>query len=108
MSIFWVAKMAATLPLNLQEEHVKERLEELHVGYRSHEVFAIEKRSVVVDFFLPELNVAKMECWRSDSRRGIALAWIERNAAYIDLKFRRLKEQYPRSSSRREMNFRPS
>jgi hypothetical protein len=85
--------MAATLPLNLQEEHVKERLEELHLGYRSHEVFAIEKRSVVVDFFLPELNVA-MECWRSDSRRGIALTGGEK-CTYINLKFRRLKEQYP-------------
>ncbi len=85
--------MAATLPLNLQEEHVKERLEKLRLGYRAHEVFALRKRSVVVDFYLPVQNLA-LECWRSDSRRGTALTWMERNAAYIDLKFGRLKEQY--------------
>ena len=36
-----------------------------------------------------------MECWRSSSRRGVALVWMEKNAAYIDLKFRRIKEAYP-------------
>jgi len=36
-----------------------------------------------------------IECWRSDSRRGIALTWVERNACWIDVKFKRLKEHYP-------------
>jgi hypothetical protein len=69
MSISRIAKMAATLPLNLQEEHVRERLEELRLGCQSHEVFALGKKSVIVDFYLPVENLA-LECWRSDSRRG--------------------------------------
>jgi len=36
-----------------------------------------------------------LELWKSDSRRGIALTWVERNAAYVDLKFRRIRGAYP-------------
>lgn len=89
-----MAKMHSQLPLNFQEENVKEVLDENHLSYRAHEVFPIGIRSQVVDFFLPEQNVV-IECWLSRSRRGAALTWIESKAAYIDLKFKRLKEQYP-------------
>ncbi len=87
-------KMHEMLPLNLQEEHVKEVLEENRFSYRAHEVFPIGPRSQVVDFFLPEHNLV-IECWLSRSRRGVALNWVEKNAAYVDLKFKRLKERYP-------------
>ncbi len=86
--------MHVMLPLNLQEEHVKEVLDELRVLYRPHEVFPVGNRSIVVDFFLPDQNVV-IECWLSRSRRGAALSWVERNAAYVDLKFGRLKQNYP-------------
>lgn len=82
------------LPLNLQEEHVKEVLGQLRLPNRPHEVFPIGNRSVVVDFFLPTQNTI-IECWLSRSRQGIALRWVEKNAAYVDLKFSRLKEHYP-------------
>jgi hypothetical protein len=36
-----------------------------------------------------------MECWQSTSRRGIALTWVEKNACYIDWKFRRIKGVNP-------------
>ncbi len=49
---------------------------------------------MVVDFFLPGPNLV-IECWRSESRRGSALMWVEKNAAYVDLKFARLKDGYP-------------
>ena len=71
MSFPWVTKMAAAVPLNLQEEHAKERLDEVREDYRVHEVFPLGKRSVVVDFFLPRRELV-IECWRSDSRRGTA------------------------------------
>lgn len=90
----WMKKMHGMLPLNLQEEHVKEVLEDNRFSYRVHEVFSIGPRSAVVDFFLPEQNVV-IECWLSRSRRGVALNWVEKNAAYVDLKFKRLKERYP-------------
>lgn len=95
MSIRWVTKMAATLPLNLQEERVVERLQSAREEYRTHEVFPLGKRAVIVDFYLPKHDTV-IECWRSDSRRGVALTWMEKNAAYVDLKFRRLKEKNPR------------
>jgi len=60
---------------------------------RLHEVFSTGKRFVIVDFFLQNSNVV-IECWISRSRRGEAMAWMERNAAYLDLKFRRLKEEH--------------
>lgn len=34
-------------------------------------------------------------CFRCTSRGGIALTWMEKNAAYIDWKFRRIKKAYP-------------
>lgn len=49
--------MHSQLPLNFQEESVKEVLDENRLSYRVHEVFPIGIRSQVVDFFLPEENV---------------------------------------------------
>ncbi len=69
-------------------------LDEYGIRHESHKVFQVGTRSVVVDFFLPEGSTA-IECWTSRSRRGTALTWAEIKAAYIDLKFRRLKENYP-------------
>src|SRR6058998_2921862 len=43
---------------------------------------------------LPEQR-AVIECWRSTSRRGVALTWVERNACYVDVKFRRIKGACP-------------
>ena len=94
MSSNWMKKMHAMLPLNFQEEHVKEVLDELRLPNRLHEVFPVGNRSIVPDFFLPEQNLV-IECWRSGSRRGAALTWVEGKAAYVDLKFSRLKANYP-------------
>ncbi len=73
---------------------MKEVLDGLRLPNRPHEVFPVGSRSIVVDFFLPKQNLV-IECWRSVSRRGVALTWAESKAAYIDLKFRRLKVCYP-------------
>ncbi len=48
----------------------------------------------MVDFFLCDRRTV-LECWKTVSRRGVALGWMERNAAFIDVKFRRLKGGYP-------------
>jgi acetone carboxylase gamma subunit len=84
----------ALLPLTEQEERVQEVLLQYRVAYLTHAVFPIGNRSYVVDFFLSDHRTV-IECWSSASRRGIALCWIEKNAAYIDLKFRRIKAVYP-------------
>lgn len=86
-------RMHSLLPLNLQEEHVKEVLDSVRLRHEPHKVFPIGNRSAVVDFFLPGQNLV-IECWLSRSRRGVALGWGERNATYVDFKFRRLKESY--------------
>jgi hypothetical protein len=78
----------------MQEREVRDLLINLMVTHHVHETFKLEERSAVVDFYLPDINLA-IECWSSLSRRGIALAWVERNAAYVDLKFGRLKARYP-------------
>jgi len=94
MSSKWQSRVQALVPLTEQEESVKELLEGLHVQCQAHTVFPYRGRSMVVDFFLPVPNLV-IECWRSESRRGSALMWVEKNAAYVDLKFARLKDGYP-------------
>src|ERR1700735_1765107 len=94
MSTKWMDRMHALVPLTMQEEGVKERLSRLHIGYVVHRTFRFHDRLIVPDFYLPKLDLI-IECWRSDSRRGVALGWAERNALYVNLKFRRLKEMHP-------------
>jgi hypothetical protein len=90
MSSKWVSRMHGFMPLNEQERKLKDLLEKLQFSYRTHEVFPFAGRSLVVDSFLPELDLV-VECWMSESRQGTALTWLERNAAFIDVKFTRLK-----------------
>jgi hypothetical protein len=82
--------MHAFLPLNAQEQSLKQLFEKLEIPYRTHQVFPLEGRSMVVDSYLPGLNLV-VECWMSASRRGTALTWLERSAAFIDVKFSRIK-----------------
>jgi hypothetical protein len=87
-------KVHSLVPLTEQEEQVEGILLQYGVTHLTHAVFPVEGRLYVVDFFLND-HRAILECWRSTSRRGIALVWMERNAAYIDWKFRRIKGAYP-------------
>ncbi len=91
MSSAWVNKVHSQLPLNEQEERVKDVLIDFRLQNEVHRVFPVGNRSLAVDFYLPGRNLV-LECWESVSRRGTALTWVERNAAYVDLKFRKLKE----------------
>ena len=94
MSANWMNRVHALIPLTMQEEEVKERLNLLRLESVVHRTFQFHNRLIVPDFFLPKLNLI-IECWRSESRRGVALGWAERNALYINLKFKRLKEVHP-------------
>lgn len=86
--------MHALVPLTEQEERVEEVLMQYGLTRMTHAAFPVKGRAYVVDFYLPNHGVA-IECWQSTSRRGIALTWMEKNAAYIDWKFRRIKEASP-------------
>ena len=86
--------MHSLVPMTEQEEQVDDILNQYAISHYSHVVFPVGGRTYVVDFYLPNQRIA-LECWRSTSRRGIALTWVERNAAYVDWKFRRVKEVYP-------------
>jgi len=77
-----------------QEERLRDVLLACRVRHRVHEVFQLGKRFAIVDFFLFEQD-SVIECWMSESRNGAAMGWMERNAVYIDLKFKRLKEHNP-------------
>jgi hypothetical protein len=87
-------RMHAAVPLTEQEEQVEGILLQHGVTRLTHAVFPVKNRMYVVDFYLANQKVI-LECWRSTSRRGVALVWVEKNAAYVDLKFRRIKGAYP-------------
>lgn len=86
--------MHALVPLTEQEERVEGVLLQYGVTRLTHAAFPVKGRAYVVDFFLPAVSTI-IECWQSSSRRGVALTWMEKNAAYIDWKFRRIKEGNP-------------
>ncbi len=90
--------MHALIPLTEQEEQVEDVLLQHGITHLTHAVFPVRNRTYVCDFFLSNQRTI-LECWRSSSRRGIALVWIERNAAYVDLKFKRIKGAYPETKS---------
>jgi hypothetical protein len=87
-------RMHSLVPMTEQEEQVDDILNQYAIEHRPHVVFPVEGRTYVVDYYLPGQSVV-LECWKSTSRRGIALTWVERNAAYVDLKFKRIKGAYP-------------
>jgi hypothetical protein len=87
-------RMHSLLPMTEQEEQVNDILNQYAIEHHPHVVFPVEGRTYVVDYYLPAYRVI-LELWKSTSRRGIALTWVERNAAYVDLKFRRIKGAYP-------------
>jgi len=89
-----MSRLHALVPLTEQEERVEEVLLQHGVTHLTHAVFPVGNRCYVTDFFLSDDRVV-LECWRSTSRRGVALTWVEKNACYIDWKFRRIKQAYP-------------
>jgi hypothetical protein len=82
------------IPLTEQERQVSDLLLELGLTHLTHAVFPNRGRLIVVDFFLSDRRTV-LECWKTTGRRGVALGWMERNAAFIDVKFRRLKGLHP-------------
>jgi len=90
----WMSRAHALIPLTEQEGQVRDLLLELGLTHLTHAVFPNEGRLIVVDFFLSDRRMV-LECWKTIGRRGVALGWMERNAAFIDVKFKRLKGAYP-------------
>jgi hypothetical protein len=90
----WMSRAHALIPLTEQEGEVRDLLLEQGLTHLTHAVFPNEGRLIVVDFFLSDRRTV-LECWKTTSRRGVALGWMERNAAFIDVKFRRLKTMHP-------------
>ncbi|MDV3278262.1 MAG: hypothetical protein LYZ69_07335 [Nitrososphaerales archaeon] len=88
------APVVNTATLTEQEEQVDDILLQYGVTHLTHAVFPVKNRMYVVDFFLSGSRTI-LECWRSINRRGVALTWVEKNAAYVDLKFKRIKAAYP-------------
>ncbi len=90
----WMSRAHARLPLTEQEERVEGLLFQYGINHLAHTVFPVGNKSYVCDFFISDHRIV-LECWQSGSRRGVALNWIEEKAAYIDLKFKRIKLVYP-------------
>ncbi|HEV2225337.1 MAG TPA: hypothetical protein VGR56_00870 [Nitrososphaerales archaeon] len=94
MSSKWMNRMHALVPMTWQEERVEEVLLQYGITRLTHAAFPVAGRAYVVDFYLPNTQTV-IECWQSASRRGVALTWVEKNACYIDWKFRRIKSVNP-------------
>ncbi len=90
----WMTRAHALIPLTEQERQVRDLLLEQRLTHLTHAVFPNGGRLIVVDFFLSDLRTV-LECWKTTARSGVALGWMERNAAFIDVKFRRLKGMHP-------------
>ena len=90
----WMSRAHALIPLTEQEGQVRDLLLEQRLTHLTHAVFPNGGRLIVVDFFLSDRRTV-LECWKTTGRRGVALGWMERNAAFIDVKFRRLKGLNP-------------
>lgn len=90
----WMVRAHALIPLTEQEGQVRDLLLELGLSHLTHAVFPNRGRMIVVDFFLADRTTV-IECWKTGARRGVAVGWMERNAAFIDVKFRRLKALRP-------------
>jgi hypothetical protein len=94
MSSKWMNRMHALVPMTGQEEKVEGVLLQYGITHLTHAVFPVGDRNYVTDFYLPNDRTI-IECWQSSSRRGIALTWVEKNAAYVEWKFKRIKATYP-------------
>jgi len=90
----WMSRAHALIPLTEQERQVHDLLLEMGLTHLTHAVFPNGGRLIVCDFFLNDRSLV-LECWRTNGRRGVALGWMERNAAFIDVKFKRLKATHP-------------
>ena len=90
----WMSRAHALIPLTEQERQVHDLLLEMGLTHLTHAVFPHGGRLIVCDFFHSDRSMV-IECWRTNGRRGVALGWMERNAAFIDVKFRRLKVTNP-------------
>jgi hypothetical protein len=89
-----MSRAHALIPLTEQEQQVRDLLLEQRLTHLTHAVFPNQGRLIVVDFFLSDRRTV-LECWKTTGSRGVALGWMERNAAFIDVKFRRLKDLHP-------------
>jgi hypothetical protein len=87
-------RMHALVPMTAQEEQVEGVLLQYGITRIAHAAFPVKGRAYVCDFYLPNTQTV-IECWQSTSRRGVALTWVEKNACYIDWKFRRIKSVSP-------------
>ncbi len=94
MSSKWMNRMHALVPMTGQEERVEGVLLQYGITRLTHAAFPVNGRMYVCDFYLPGPSIV-IECWQSTSRRGVALTWVEKNACYIDWKFRRIKGVSP-------------
>lgn len=90
----WMARAHGFIPLTEQEKQVDDLLVEMGLTHLTHAVFPNRDRLIVVDFFICDRSTV-IECWKTAARRGVAVGWMERNAAFIDVKFKRLKALRP-------------
>lgn len=86
-------------PLTAQEQAVKDLLLEERLSFESHHVFELSRpagQGMSVDFLVFLGAGVVLECTFCNRKRGSALAELRRRSAFMDYRFGRLKETFPK------------
>jgi hypothetical protein len=96
MSIEWMRRTHAMMPLTAQEREVKDLLLSRKLPFSEHYVFDLKHMGrLSVDFLVFHGAGIVIECTACGSKRGRALSETRRRAAYMDYRFGLLKSAYP-------------
>jgi hypothetical protein len=100
MSIGWMRRTHAMMPLTRQEEAVRNLLIEERLSFEAHHVFELPdssvQRGLSVDFLVFIGGGVAIECTACNRNRGSALAELRRRSAFMDYRFGLLKASFPR------------
>lgn len=92
LSIEWVRRTHARMPLTPQEESVKDLLIEKHLPFRVHHVFELSHAvRMSVNFLIFTSSGIVLECTYCAKRRGSAISEANRRGAFINYRFGLLK-----------------
>jgi len=96
LSIEWMRRTHAMMPLTAQEDGVRRLLIERRLSFEQHHVLDLGRIGrLSVDFLVFFGPGIVLECTSCGSKRGRALAEVRRRGAYIDYRFGLLRSAFP-------------
>ncbi len=96
LSIEWVRRTHARMPLTPQEQLVKDLLIENSLAFETHHVFELSQTvRISVDFLIFSGTGIVLECTYCAKRRGSAVSEAKRRGTFINYRFGLLKQALP-------------